>query len=268
LMGDPSVIDRADIVVMESTYGDRDHKDPVPVDEMLAEVVRSTAARGGNVVIPVFAMERAQQLLYYLGRLRREVRIPEIPVFLDSPMAVEVTAVFQRHPTYLDEEAKSLIRSGRNPLDFPGLRLIRTPAESKAINTLGKPCLILAGSGMATAGRVKHHLVFNIERPESTVLFVGYQAPQTLGRHILEGAEEVRILGRTVKVRARVARINGFSGHADREDLRRWLRAFRHKPKTVFLTHGEEAATLAFADGLRREGWNVVVPRPGEEAEF
>lgn len=264
LMRDPSVFESADVVVMESTYGDRDHADPAPVDEMLAEVVRSTAARGGKVVIPAFAMERAQEVLYYLGRLLREVRIPQLPVFLDSPMAVEVTRIFSRYPSYLDDEAKALLRTGKNPLEFPGLRLVRTVEESKAINRLEGPSLILAGSGMATAGRVKHHLANMIERPSSTVLFVGYQAPQTLGRLILDGAAEVRILGRMYKVLARVARVNGFSGHAGRSDLLRWLAAFRSRPRAVFLGHGEEPTTLAFAAELEAEGWPVVVPRPGD----
>ena len=264
LMRDPSVFEAAEVVVMESTYGDREHADPGPVDEMLAEVIRSTAARGGKVVIPAFAMERAQEVLYYLGRLLRDVRIPELPVFLDSPMAVEVTRIFSRYPSYLDEEARALLRVGKNPLEFPGLRHIRTVEESKAVNRLERPCVILAGSGMATAGRVKHHLANLIERPSSTILFVGYQAPQTLGRLILDGAAEVRILGRTLKVRARVARINGFSGHAGRSDLLRWLGAFRRRPTTVFLGHGEESTTLAFAAELGGEGWSVVVPRSGE----
>jgi len=268
LMRDPSVFDRADVVVMETTYGDRNHEDPAPVDEILAETIRSTAARGGKILVPVFAMERAQEVLYYLGRLRREVRIPEIPVFLDSPMAVEVTQVFRKFPTYLDEEARGMILSGNSPIEFPGLHLVRTTQESKAINGLKRPCVILAGSGMATAGRIKHHLAFNIEQPESTILFVGYQAPQTLGRLILGGAATVRIFGQTRTVRARVVNINGFSGHAGRQDLLRWLGAFRRRPEKLFLVHGEEETTLAFAAGLEADGWPVVVPRYGEAYEI
>jgi metallo-beta-lactamase family protein len=268
LMRDPSVFDRADVVIMESTYGDRDHDDPGPVDELLAEAVRTTSARGANLVVPVFAIERAQQVLYYLARLRSELRIPEVPVFLDSPMAVEVTRIFDRYPSYLDEETNRLIRSGKNPLEFPGLRLVPTVEESKALNRLTVPAVILAGSGMATGGRIKHHLTYNIERAESTILFVGYQARGTLGRIILDGAPEVRIFGRMFKVRARVIQINGLSGHAGRRDLRRWLGFFRERPQKLFLCHGEEGAALAFAAELEREGWAAVVPRYGEAYEF
>jgi metallo-beta-lactamase family protein len=264
LVRDPSVFDKADIVVMESTYGDRDHDDPGRIDDLLAETIVSTAARGGNVVIPVFAMERAQEVLYYLARLVRENRIPRLPVFLDSPMAIEVVQVFKRYPALLDEEAKELIRAGRPLLEFPGLRLTKSTQESKAINRLEAPCVILAGSGMATAGRIKHHLLGNIGRAASTVLFVGYQAPGTLGRQILDGAAEVRILGQILKVRARIAKINGFSGHAGRRDLRRWLASFREKPERLFLCHGEESTSLAFAAELEAEGWPVTVPRFGD----
>lgn len=264
LVQNPTVFEKADVVIMESTYGDRDHDDPGTIDDLLAEAVVSTAARGGKLLIPVFAMERAQEVLYLLARLGRENRIPRIPVFLDSPMAIDIIEVFKRYPTLLDEEAKDLIREGKPFLEFPGLRLTRSVQESKSINQLQTPCIILAGSGMATAGRIKHHLLLNIDRPASTVLFVGYQAPGTLGRQVLEGAPEVRILGQTLKVRARIAKINGFSGHAGRSDLRRWLAAFREKPRLLFICHGEEATSNAFAAELKAEGWPVLVPRYGD----
>jgi metallo-beta-lactamase family protein len=246
LVCDPSLFESADAVVMESTYGDRDHVDPAGLEESLARIVNETAARGGNLVVPVFAVERAQEVLYVLGRLLAAKRIPRLLTILDSPMAVEITGLFGRHRGLLDEEAKRLFRSGRSPLGFSGLKLFRTVEESKTVNAIRGSCIILAGSGMATAGRIKHHLLANIERPESTLLFVGYQARGTLGRLIVEGRTEVRINGRRVSVQARVERIEGFSGHAGRGDLMRWL-----------------AATV------RRElGWEAVIPGYGESFDL
>ena len=263
LIHDPSVFDAADYVIMESTYGDRNHEAPRPVDDLLAGVISETAARGGNVVVPVFALERAQELLYYIGGLVRAGRIPRLPVYLDSPMAVEVTGVFARYPQDLDPEAAQLVAGGGPPFDFPGLRLVTKIEESKAINLTPGPCIILAGSGMCTGGRIKHHLAANLSRPECTVLFVGYQARDTLGRQILdEGRTAVRIHGQILPVRARIARINGFSGHAGRDDLLRWLDAFRQAPRRLFLVHGDEDAALGLAEFLGREkSWPITVPR-------
>lgn len=258
---DPSVFESADYVVMESTYGDRDHEDPAGVEELLARIIRETAAAGGNVVIPTFAIERAQDLMFHLSRLVRSGAIPRLPIFLDSPMAREVTEAFERHPEYFDEEVRALLASGESPFRFPGLVIVRTPEESKAINEVRGPAVIMAGSGMCTGGRIKHHLALNIARPESTVLFVGYQARDTLGRQILERPAEVRILGRTLPVRARVAKINGFSAHADRKALDRWLDAFRTPPRRLFVAHGDEEVVRATAERVRRErGWTVEAP--------
>lgn len=258
---DPTVFDQADYVVMESTYADRDHEDPKAVDELLAEIVGDTARAGGNVVIPTFAIERAQELMYYLSRLLRDKAFPALPVYLDSPMAREVTEAFRRHPEVLDEDARSLFEAGKSPFDFPGLVIVRTIEESKAINSKRGPAIIMAGSGMCTGGRIKHHLLWNITRPESTILFVGYQAQGTLGRQILERQPEVRILGRALAVRARIAKINGFSAHADRKGLGRWLDAFRTPPRRLFITHGDADVALDFGQRIRQErGWNVEVP--------
>jgi len=263
LIHDPSVFEAADYVVLESTYGDRNHEDPQPIDALLADVISSTAARGGNVVIPVFALERAQELLFYLGGLVRAGRIPRLPVYLDSPMAVEVTGVFARYPEDLDPEAVKLVAAGAPPFDFPGLRLVTKIEESKAINRASGPAIILAGSGMCTGGRIKHHLAANISRPECTILFVGYQARDTLGRQILEESRPaVRINGQLYQVRARVARINGFSGHAGRDDLLRWVDAFRRPPRRLFLVHGDEEVALGLAAFLAKDkGWPITVPR-------
>ena len=258
---DPTVFDRADYVVMESTYGDREHEDPGRVDDLLGAIIRETAAAGGNLVIPTFAIERAQDLMFHMSRLVYDRKIPPLPVYLDSPMGREVTRAFERHDEFYDEEARRLLAAGRNPFKFPGLTIVRTTEESKAINEARGPAVIMAGSGMVTGGRIKHHIAQNIGRPEATILFVGYQARDTLGRLILEGAPEVRILGRTVPVRARVAKINGFSAHADRKGLDRWLDGLQSPPRRLFVTHGDSDVSLKTGERIRRErGWTVEVP--------
>jgi len=261
IVRDPSVFDEADFVIMESTYGDRDHPDRGDIQTQLAEVINRTIGGGGNVVIPTFAVERAQELIYHLSQLLRDNRIYEVPAFLDSPMAADVTDVFRQHRDYFDEEAWNMIAAGDSPLRFPELSMPRTVEESKGINRLKQPAIIMATSGMCTAGRIKHHLVHNISRPECTILFVGYQARGTLGRQILDGAEEVRIHGRQWRVKARVEQIAGFSGHADRRGLLRWLGALKKPPRQLILTHGEEEATLSLAEQVRRNlDWPVAVP--------
>jgi len=261
IVRDPSVFEKADFVVMESTYGDRDHEDPKSVEDLLSEIVRDTARAGGNLIIPTFAIERAQELMFYLSRLVRNKAIPALPIFLDSPMAREVTEAFRRHTDDLDEEARSLFDAGTSPFDFPGLVIIKTIEESKAINSIRRPAIIMAGSGMCSGGRVKHHLLYNITRPESTILFVGYQARETLGRQILEKQPQVRILGQTLPVRARIAKINGFSAHSDRKGLGRWLDAFQTPPRRLFISHGDADVAFHFAERVRQErGWAVEVP--------
>jgi metallo-beta-lactamase family protein len=258
---DPTLFERADYIVMESTYGDRDHEDPGQVDDLLGGIIRDTVAAGGNVVIPTFAIERAQDLMFHLSRLVHAKAIPPVPVFLDSPMAREVTEAFERHDGFLDEEARKLFASEDHPFRFPGLVIVRTPAESKAINAVRVPAVIMAGSGMCTGGRIKHHLALNITRPESTVLFVGYQARETLGRQILEKAAQVRLFGQTFPVRARVAKINGFSAHADRRALGRWLDGFKTPPRRLFVTHGDADVARDTGERIRQErGWTVEVP--------
>jgi len=258
---DPTLFESADYVVMESTYGDRTHEDRGTIDELLGRAIRETVAAGGNVVIPTFAIERAQDLMYHLSRLVYGKAIPPVPVYLDSPMAREVTQAFERHDEFLDDEARALFRTGRDPFRFPGLTIVRTPDESKAINTAPGPAVIMAGSGMITGGRIKHHVAMNIARPESTILFVGYQARDTLGRQILEGRPEIRILGRTLPVRAKVRKINGFSAHADRLGLARWLDGFKSPPRRLFVTHGDADVAAHFAERVRQERrWTVDLP--------
>jgi metallo-beta-lactamase family protein len=266
LVRDPAVFRRTDYLVMESTYGDREHEDAKDVETLLAEAVLAAVEAGGNLVIPTFAVERAQELLFYLSRLLRADRIPHLLVFLDSPMAADVTDVFADHAAELDEEARSLFREGRTPFAFPGLKLIRTIEESKAINAVRGTSVIMAGSGMCTGGRIKHHLARNISRPESIILFVGYQARDTLGRAILSRPPEVRIHGQMWPVRARIAKIEGFSAHADRRGLNRWLDALDAPPRELFVTHGDREVSTVFAAAVAKDrGWRTTVPGPGDE---
>jgi metallo-beta-lactamase family protein len=265
LVHDPSVFDRADAAVMESTYGDEDHEDPANIETTLSRIIQDTYMAGGNILIPVFAIERAQEVMFYLSRLLRANRIPRLPMFLDSPMATDVTGVFLRHFEALDAETLELFRSGRSPFNFPGLRYVRTREDSKSINALPGPCLIMAGSGMCTGGRIKHHLVHNISHPESTILFVGYQAAGTLGSQILEKPEDVRIFGERHPLRARVEQIRSFSAHAGRSGLLRWLGHFQPPLPRVYLTHGEPPSLKALAETLKGEnGFRVHIPAYGE----
>jgi metallo-beta-lactamase family protein len=261
ILRDPTVFDEADYVLVESTYGDRLHDKSEDIDETLADVINTVNNAGGNVVIPSFALERSQEVLYHLNELLMGNRIPRVMVFVDSPMAVSVTDVFKEHTDLFDDEMIERLSRGESPFHFPNLKMVRTVDESKAINTIRGPLIVIAGSGMCTGGRVKHHLVRNISRPNSAVLFVGYQAMGTLGRHIVDGAREVRILGEKHKVKARIVRMHGFSAHADREELLRWLSGLKESPRKVFVVHGETDAAHSFADHLREEkGWDVYVP--------
>ena len=262
LIRDPAVFEQAQTVVMESTYGDRDNEDPDDTETRLGRIIQETAAAGGNVVIPVFAVERAQEMMFHLSRLIRQERIPRLPVFLDSPMATDVTDVFLRHQESLDKETIRLFRSGQSPFHFAGLRYIRSQEESKALNAMHRPAVIMAGSGMCTGGRIKHHLVHNISRPESTLLFVCYQAEGTLGRQITARPPEVRIFGQPHPLKARVEQIHALSGHADRRGLLRWAGQFRPPLPLIFLTHGDKEVAQGLAKSLREEQ-NVDASVPG-----
>lgn len=269
ILRDPETIDGADYLIIESTYGDREHNHQQSVEEQLVRVVKETSSRGGHVVIPVFALERAQELLFYFSRLYREGRLTPLPIFLDSPMAVRITEVFRRHRECLDEETQALIDADESPFNFPNLRLVSSVEESKEINTLNVPSVIMATSGMCTAGRIKFHLRHNIVRPESTILFVGYQARGTLGRQILDRNPHVRIHGKEWPTRAHIEQIHGLSGHADRPALLSWLGEMTRPPRSIFVTHGEESASLAFAETVRsRFGWRVSVPEYFDEVEL
>ncbi len=267
IIEDPTLFNEADYVLIESTYGDRLHESSENISNRLAEIVNSTRRAGGNMVIPSFALERAQEVMWYLNELLLADRIPHLMVFVDSPMAVNITEVFKHHPELFDKDMSILVRQHNSPFNFPGLTMVHTVDESKAINHIAGAAIIIAGSGMCTGGRVKHHLVANISRKESTILFVGYQAVGTLGRHIVEGNETVRILGQNYPVRATIAQIHGFSAHADRDELFKWISGLKKAPRHVFITHGEAKAAQSFGEFLREKtGWEVSVPEYGAEA--
>jgi metallo-beta-lactamase family protein len=266
ILNDPMQFPEADYVVIESTYGDTKHESIEEAADQLKDTVNSTAKAGGNIVIPSFALERTQDILYYLSKLLKAKLIPPLAVFVDSPMAVRMTDIYERHPEILDAETQSLLLGDNSPFSFQGLKLIRTIDESKAISYVNGSSIIIAGSGMCTGGRIKHHLVANISRPESTILFVGYQARGTLGRLITEGAKEVRILGQTYSVKAKIVQINGFSAHGDRDSLFKWLSGFQKPPKTLFVTHGEADKARSFAKFVEeRNRWKTVVPKYRDE---
>jgi metallo-beta-lactamase family protein len=264
ILEDPSTFRFTDYIVMESTYGDRKHEGTEVIGEELTEIVKSTFAAGGNIIVPSFALQRAQDILYYLNILLLEKRIPALDVYLDSPMAIKITEVYKRHAELLDQDMRELIREHRSPFDFPGLKMVETVEESKALNSIKGTIMIIAGAGMCNGGRIKHHLIQNISRPECTVLFVGYQAVGTLGRQILDGAKSVRIHGQQYSVRARIAQIQGFSAHADRDDLMKWLSKLSVKPKHIFITHGEIEAAEDFSRFLSQTNrYKNSVPKFG-----
>jgi len=261
ILEDPSFFRRTDYIVMESTYGDREHEGTNEIGDDLAEIVKTAFEVGGKIIVPSFALQRAQEILYYLNILLLEKRIPDLKVYLDSPMAIKVTEVFKRYEELFDREMQELLHKGNSPFNFPGLKMVETVEDSKALNYLKGTVMIIAGSGMCTGGRIKHHLANNISRRESTVLFIGYQAEGTLGRHIVDGARSVRIHGQRHAVRARIAQILGFSAHADRDDLMKWLSKLSAEPKHIFITHGEKSVAENFTKHLEEQtGFEVSVP--------
>jgi len=268
ILEDPDYCPSTDYVVMESTYGDKVHEHTELIGERLCEVLTDTVKRGGNLIIPTFAIDRAQEVLYYFNALLQSKRIPNILVFLDSPMAVTVTKIFEKNMDILDADMKHLVRDHQSPFHFPGLDMVQTVDASKAINSIKGTVVVMSGAGMCTGGRIKHHLANNINRPESTVLFVGYQADGTLGRLLLNGVTPVRLFGHLCPVRAKIEQISGFSAHGDRNELLQWLsRIGSAAPRNVFVTHGEPATAHHFAETLRQEKkFSASVPQYGEVA--
>lgn len=274
LIKDPAPTREADYVVMESTYGDRFH----PADRLdyvheLTEILKETFAKGGNVVIPSFAVGRTQEMLYFFRKIKEERLVTgyeDFPVYVDSPLAVEATGIFHKNEANcFDEEAMELVKRGINPISFPGLRLSVTSEESKAINFEHTPKVIISASGMCEAGRIRHHLKHNLWRPECTILFVGYQALGTLGRTLVEGVDEVKLFGEPIEVRARIKTLVGLSGHADKKGLIEWIEGFEQKPRKVFVVHGEDTVCKLFAECLQTEhGIKAYAPYSGTEFDL
>jgi metallo-beta-lactamase family protein len=265
IIRDPVPPPPADYLIMESTYGNRLHRQGQLVEHKVAEVVRSTAERGGKVIVPAFAVGRTQQLVWILNQLMERKEIPSIPVFVDSPLAVNVSEAFRRHPECYDDETAAHLRNGSDPFGFSRLRYIRDVQLSKALNDLHGPMIIISASGMCEAGRILHHLRNNVGDPRNTVLITGFQAEHTLGRKLVEGWPEVPIFGDPMRVRAQIAVINELSGHADQRELIQWMRPIAPSLKKVFLVHGELAQAEPLA-GLIRETFGVeaVIPQRGD----
>jgi metallo-beta-lactamase family protein len=258
----------ADFLICESTYGDRVHHPVAPMDEFL-EVVQRVVAEKLVLVIPAFAVDRAQEIIYCLNAFMRDGKIPEIRTFVDSPMATGVTAVYEKYAdehTMLEEEMNE---PDKNPLSFPSLHFVRTPTESKSLNNLSGPAIIISASGMASGGRIMHHLRNRLPDAGTLVLFTGFQAEATLGRDLIEGADAVSIHGIRIPVHARVEKLNTFSGHADQNELLEWMQQMPSAPKRVFLTHGEQPARIALKAKIEAElGWDVYLPRIGETIDL
>ena len=267
LVEDPSKIGLADTLFLESTYGDRDHKDETRSLDELAEAVSFSYARKEKVIIPSFAMERAQEVIYSLYLLSKDGRLPkDMPVYLDSPLAIQTTEIFRRYPEYLDEPTREILRKGEDPLSMPQLRYSQTAQESMAINELGGPAVVISASGMADSGRIRHHLRHNLWREGASVVFVGFQALGTTGRKIVDGAKTVRFFNEEIAVKAKIYTINGFSGHAGQSQLLEWLERFQTRDMKIILIHGEYKAQQVLAELIRKRlGCEVSIPDYLEE---
>jgi len=272
ILRDPAILSDLDGLIIESTYGNRTHDPVSEVGDELAEVITSTAEKGGKVIIPAFALERSQELLYHLAVLQDEGRIPPLPVILDSPLAANVTEVFRSHPECYDAETRKLMDDGVRPFSFPHLTITRDATESIALNDRTDPMIIISASGMCEGGRIVHHLRNNIENPRNTILIVSFQAAHTLGRRIAERRPEVRIFGETHKLRARVKILNSFSGHADRNGLIQYVEKVRENSprlRDVFVVHGEPDQSLPFIETLKSwKAFEVHYPEEGQSFDL
>ncbi len=269
LLRDPERTRDLDYLIIESTYGDRVHDPLEKSEDDLARIVRETLARGGKVIIPAFAVERTQEIVYTLHRKTDAGFVPVVPTFVDSPLAIDATDVFRMHLDCLREELREQLVSHQDPFGFGRLRYTPSVEDSKQINSIEGPAVIISANGMCEAGRVLHHLKHNIEDEHSTILFVGYQAENTLGRRIVDGAKKVKIFGDEFNVRAQVQVVDGFSAHADRNELLAWVTSLKENLKGVFVVHGEEHSALSFADALRSlGGFTVTVPQPNQVIEL
>ncbi|HOO22360.1 MAG TPA: MBL fold metallo-hydrolase [Clostridia bacterium] len=269
LINNPTYIENADYVIMESTYGDRDHVQENDSVVKLAKIIQKTFDDGGNVIIPSFAVGRTQEILFYIRQIKERGLVTghgEFTVYLDSPLAIEATNIFKNiDPSYYDEDTLALIQQGINPIDFPGLKLSVTSEDSKLINLSPGPHVIISASGMCEAGRIRHHLKHNLWKKNNTILFVGYQVDGTLGHTILSGAESVKLFGEIISVNANIMVLENSSAHADRETLIKWLSSLKRAPKKVFLVHGNDRSCEMLAEKIRQEyGYDAVCPYFGE----
>lgn len=271
ILRNPTIIKKADYVIMETTYGNRLHPKNSMDVKRLMDIIRQTAARGGTIVIPSFAVGRTQELIYELNRVYNsdsEYRkdFENLMVYIDSPMATNATEVFKKNAQVFDEETKEFIANGDNPLEFKNLRFTRSSQDSMWLNTNDEPKVIISASGMCEAGRIRHHLKHNLWNKKSSIVFVGYQAEGTLGKLLLQGAKEVTLFGESIKVNAQIHNLEGFSGHADRDGLLSWLKGFQKEPKHIFLVHGEAEAKEDFAETVRQQlGYEPIVVRGNSE---
>lgn len=268
IIRNPTVLTEADILIMESTYGNRRHDSEDNIDQKLADIANQTYQRGGKVIVPAFAVGRTQELVYRLHYLMEADKIPtDLQVYVDSPLAIDVTSIYRLHPDAYDEEvANFLLESGqRDPFGFDMMRYTRSVSESKALNNLEQSAVIISASGMAEAGRILHHLKNNIEDPRNTILIVGWQAPHTLGRRLVEKQSKVNIFGDPYSLKAQVETLNGLSAHADQEELLTWASHFKKRPQYTFLVHGENEPAQALAQQLQKRGFHDVhVPQLGQ----
>ncbi len=270
ILRDPTFIDGADVLIIESTYGNRLHAPLDEASDKLEAIINATCRRGGRVIVPSFAVGRTQELVYRLHKLVESRDIsPDLPVFVDSPLAIDATGIYRLHPEAYDEEMAEFLLEDRHndPFGFDMMVYTRTTQQSKELNFLREPAVIISASGMAEAGRILHHLKNNVEDPRNTILIVGWQAPNTLGRRIVERQPEIKIFGEPYQLKAEVATINGFSAHADRNELLEWVGHFEKRPSHTFIVHGEEEVSLSFAETLTKEQGlrNVRVPELGQE---
>jgi len=264
IVKDPTIIEEADWVLVESTYGDRMHEDKGLRDDLLLKHSLETYKRGGLLMIPSFAIERTQELLYSFNKLIKQGKFPNELIFLDSPLAIKATEIFKKHAKCcFDKEA---LGKYKNPFSFRQLKYSLKTQDSMKLNTYSQPAVIMAGSGMVTGGRIRHHIKHHISDSKNKLLFVGYQAKGTTGRYILEGAKTVKMMGKKFPIKAEVDKINSFSAHADSEELVRWVKGFARKPLKVFIVHGEEKSSLALKKKLKKEGFDCEVPHIKEEA--
>ncbi|MCU0822598.1 MAG: MBL fold metallo-hydrolase [Spirochaetes bacterium] len=264
IIDDPQIIEEADMLLIESTYGNRLHKGQEDTFEEFREIILESHNNKGNIIIPAFAVERTQEIIYVLAKLLKEGKIPPIPVYIDSPLAISATEIFKNNDQFFDKETREILSSGDSPFEFPNLHFTRTTEESKKLEDV-KGAIIISASGMCTAGRIKYHLQNNLYKPESSVIFVGFQAEGTTGRKIVDGASRVRLYGEDVVVNARIHTLGGFSAHADKNGLLEWLGNFKSPRLKVFVVHGEEQTALSFSDEVRKKyGFDVHVPVWGE----